>query len=310
MSVKAVPLRLQPVFNIANYQQATEYLGSSGNQTLRGALNITRNETIQGDETVYGESTMFNEPTILNISNASQLTDYNLPSKRYVDYAILHPPSEPQLTAISDTNLLTGKHLISKQYVDDQIYKFYQYPTSFNYGRAYNAVDANNTLMILSGQTFIKFRDRTFRNYTVFVEINYNITRNAVNTFDVSNGITGTNPSLYYHSIYALQFFQSDTGNFLPNKTLNYLVDGNTLHDNITTCNQTFKPIVFGVENGSPVIKTNFPSNSLVFDNNPTVSGWVSSYNVDIKLLTSIPANLYTPTYSQQYNAYFSNTYL
>jgi hypothetical protein len=184
--IKPKPRKLSLLFNSNYYFTRGDYLYNSGNQRLRGIMT-DNGQVSYGDETIYGESTMRDEPLIMSISNPETLLNNNLVSKSYTDYRVLRPANNPVVSTLITTNQLTNNHLVSKKYVDDKITdgvndSLSAYPTIFSMGRAYNPNDAFNTLDIVNGLVYVKFKNLNQRVFTCCFDIDYYITRSPPNS--------------------------------------------------------------------------------------------------------------------------------
>jgi len=293
--------------------------------TVTSASLLTDNNLVTKQYTDFKILNPVSEPTVTTVTSASLLTDNNLVTKQYTDYKILHPTSEPIVDTITTASLLTDNNLTSKKYVDDKIAEIQNnYPQVYTLGKA---LTSNGSSMILptvqSGFVYLNFiESKSIQK--VYLDICYHITRCNAYTPSGSNPPSfsivlrsttdSTYPSYNYHSVYEVVFIKSTgTGNFTT-ATANNL-DG----DNITSSDLsrvfgsnwfTWKPIVFGLSDGRPVIRARFPSGSSYNISSVSIGGWICSYGCTLRILSSNPNNSSQSaelTTVNSGNAYFSN---
>jgi hypothetical protein len=268
-----------------------------------------------GDETIYGESTMRDEPLFMSISNPETLVNNNLVSKSYTDYRVLRPANEPLVSTPLHPNQLTNNHLVSKKYVDEKITtsvtdgvndSLSAFPTIFSMGKAYNPNDAFNTLDIVNGLVYVKFKNLNQRVFTCCFDIDYYITRSPPNSH-ASTWYGNAKGSIFFTAKYLVNYHLANNGTW--SGVSFYLLNGSILHQNWTFegNGQTYKMVNFGLSNGLPSITIGFPDQ---FQNVISTEGWVSSFGTTIRLVTATPNNVFNQNLSASNPniAYFSNT--
>ena len=322
MAVRPVPLRFSDVFNSNNYFKSGDYLSSFGDQRLVGRLTTNGaltygNETVHGDEIIYGQSETTSEPLVTNISALDDLTDHHLVTKYTANYMTTHLSSEPTVTTLTANNSLQNNQLASKKYVDDKITESASsnlYPTTYYIGKSYipNSIDySSNSRFIESGKCYIKFKNLSFRVYSVVIDIDYSILRSPPNLYNTT-WYDNTKTSLYYSSKYQVNFFRDDNNTWLTGATQFYLLDGASIHTNFRVDGSTadIKFVEFGIINNSPVVNVSFPLSN-IFTNDLETQGWISSYGASLRLSYATPDNILVPTTVSDnggINAYFSTT--
>ena len=251
MSVKAAPLKLQPVFNIHYYQNDTVYLTNRGPQRIYGQLS-ENGEINYGDETVYGSSTFRNEPNILNVTEDSSLLSSNLVTKQYVSNYLnsVMPSINPQ---------------------------------TFTYSNSSTAIQP---LTISNATGFFNFADTDLDIQTCIVEVNYNIITSLPNSL-----LLRPNFTIGFNSTYQLTFIKVGSTFFCNYNLLNGddIVASKSYSNSFNQSWNPIQWGITSLSGQSrPSFIIGYPSNTSQWVNDPSIhSYWISSYSCELRILSS-----------------------
>jgi hypothetical protein len=198
---------------------------------------------------------------------------------------------EPTIMSITDPVLLTSNHLVSKSYVDSVLI-INPYPQIFTFGQSYSGTP----LVTQPRSIKIRYLDNTPRQQSLYIQVIYDVQKaNA-------NQIT-RNSAIQRKSLYNVYYYKNDNNVF--SHAYVELIDGDDIHRSFG--GGSYQPIRFGTSAGNCIIRYEFPPINDT-PNNPSSDGWLSSYSISFRILSSVPTDITTSatlSYSNSGGAYF-----
>jgi len=249
-------------------------------------------------QTIYNANNFFKDgSSLLNTGNqrlqgTMQITGSNITYGDEITYGKDTSQTEPYVLTISSPNNLENNQLVTKSYVDSMINP---YPQVFTYGQAYSGTPLEPPPSRLIR---IKYLDNTPKVQSLYIQVIYDIQRANANQITRDSAIQRV-------SIYNVYFYKNDNDVFFHAYV--ELIDGDDIHRPFG--GGSYQPIRFGTGGGGNcVIRYEFPPVDNDNPNNMSSDGWLSSYCISFKILSSVPTGITPETTLSQSNsggAYF-----
>jgi hypothetical protein len=131
---------------------------------------------------------------------------------------------------------------------------------------------------------FVNFLNPQIGIQSLYLEIYYNVTRSGAGVMTRST----TFPSIRLHSVYNV-FFYRVNGTY--SQSAYELISGDSITNVTGTFGYTYQPFGIGTSGGNCILNYAFPPTGGVYTNNPNTNGWISQYNITIRILQSNPLN-------------------